>query len=122
MVKLIALLKRKPGMTRAEFKERWLIEHTKLSSKLTDCLEYRINICTEAQPDDQSGEPLYDGTAELWWESVEKMEASFGNEIAKIAGEDADSFCELRIHLYTEEYVVVKDGKPVQPPLPVTAL
>lgn len=122
MVKLIALLKRKPGITREEFKQRWLYEHTKLSSRLTDCLEYRINICIEAQPEDQKDDPLYDGTAELWWESVEKMEASFGNDIAKIAGDDADSFCDVRIHLYSEEYLVVRNGQSVQPPQPVQEL
>jgi uncharacterized protein (TIGR02118 family) len=116
MIKLVALLKRKPGMTREEFNERWLIAHTKLSSKLPGCLGYRINIATDHQPDGDGIDPLYDGTAELWWESMEAMEASFETELAKIAGDDADSFCDARVHIYTEEYIVVKDGAPVQPP------
>lgn len=120
MVKLIALLKRKPGMSRAEFRERWLIEHTKLSSQLPRCREYRINICLGEQPADTGDEPLYDGTAELWWDSVAEMEASFDADIARVAGEDADSFCEVRIHLYTEEFTVVRDGQPVQPPQPAS--
>lgn len=120
MVKLIALLKRKPGMSRAEFKERWLIEHTKLSSQLPDCREYRINVCLDEQPAGAGDEPLYDGTAELWWDSVEAMEASFADEKARIAGDDADSFCEVRIHLYTEEFLVVQDGAAIQPPSEVS--
>jgi uncharacterized protein (TIGR02118 family) len=116
MIKLIALLKRKPGMTREDFKKRWLIEHTKLSSQLPGCLEYRINIATEHQPEENGSDPLYDGTAELWWESIELMENSFATAIGIIAGDDADSFCEVRIHIYTEEYIVVKNGEPVQPP------
>ena len=116
MVKLVALLKRKSGMSRAEFKQRWLIEHTKLSSQLPGCLEYRINLALHRQPDGDGVEPLYDGTAELWWESVEAMEQSFGTAIAKIAGADADAFCSARIHIYTEEFMVVRDGRPVQPP------
>ena len=116
MVKVIALLKRKPGMSREEFERRWLVEHTKLSSKLPGCREYRINLCLPEQPGSETAEPLYDGTAELWWDSIEQMEQCFAGETARIAGEDADSFCELRIHLYTREYLVVHEGRPVQPP------
>ena len=116
MVKLVALLKRKPGMTREEFRKRWLDEHTKLSCGLPGCREYRINIALDHQPDENRPEPLYDGTAELWWDSVAAMKESFGTDIARIAGDDADSFCDARIHLYTEEYLVVRNGTPVQPP------
>lgn len=104
MIKLIALLKRKPHLSHEDFAKRWLYEHTKLSSKLPGLLEYRINIATVHQPD----EAPYDGTAELYWESLEAMEASFDSDIAKIAGADADDFCEIRLHIYTEEHVVVQ--------------
>jgi uncharacterized protein (TIGR02118 family) len=107
VIKLIALLKRKPGLSREAFAQRWLVEHTKLSSKLPGLLEYRINIATTAQPEGEGVEPLYDGTAELWWESLETMEAAFASEIGKTAGADADEFCELRLHIYTEEHFVV---------------
>lgn len=116
MVKLVALLKRKAGMTREEFRERWLSAHTKLSSQLPGCLEYRINIALDHQPGGDGVEPLYDGTAELWWEDMEAMERSFCSAIAKVAGDDADAFCSARVHIYTEEYTVVHNGKPVQPP------
>lgn len=105
MIKLIALLKRKPHISHNDFAQRWLHEHTKLSSQLPGLLEYRINIATPQQP---NGEAPYDGTAELYWESLEAMEASFASDIAKIAGADADDFCDVRLHIYTEEHVVVK--------------
>ncbi len=107
MIKLIALLKRKPHISHENFATRWLHEHTKLSSKLPGLLEYRINIATPQQPDGLGVETLYDGTAELWWESLEAMEAAFASDIAKIAGADADEFCEVRLHIYTEEHFVV---------------
>jgi uncharacterized protein (TIGR02118 family) len=116
MVKLIALLKRKAGMSREEFKRRWLIDHTKLSSQLPDCREYRINLALDHQPDGDGIEPLYDGTAELWWDSVAAMERCFSTEIAGIAGRDADAFCDIRIHIFTEEFSVIHGGKAVQPP------
>lgn len=115
MIKLIALLKRAPQLSREEFQARWLLEHTQLSSLLPGCREYRINLCLETQPDG-AAEPIYDGTAELWWDSLEAMQACFESETAQIAGADADSFCEIRIHLVTREFLVVKNGAPVQPP------
>jgi hypothetical protein len=35
------------------------------------------------------------------------MEAAFDSVEGKVAGEDADKFAEVRIHIYTEEYSVV---------------
>ena len=107
MIKLIALLKRKPGLTREEFAQRWLNDHIKLSSKMPGLRGYRVNIAIDHQPDGDGVEPIYDGTAELWWDSVEAMEAAFDSQEGKIAGEDADQFAELRIHIYTEEHFIV---------------
>ena len=107
MLKLIALLKRKPGLSREAFEKRWLEEHTKLSSRLPGLRGYRINIANGYQPEGTGAEPLYDGTAELWWDSVEAMEASFASDIGVAAGADADQFAEVRIHIYTEEHFVV---------------
>lgn len=115
MVKLIALLKRKPGMTREEFAGRWLEKHTQLSSKIPGLREYRINIATPRQPAGAE-DPIYDGTAELWWDSIDDMEAAFASDMGVAAGADADLFAGLRIHIYTEEYMVVPG--PVRPAPP----
>jgi uncharacterized protein (TIGR02118 family) len=112
MIKLIALLKRKPGMTQQEFAARWLNEHTKLSAKMPGLREYRINIAAAHQPDDDAG-PVYDGTAEQWWDSMEAMEAAFASPEGVTAGADADSFADVRLHIYTDEYMVVPG--PVRP-------
>jgi uncharacterized protein (TIGR02118 family) len=109
MIKLIAFLKRKPGMTMEDFKKRWVDEHTKISSRMPGLLGYYVNINIANQPDNR--EPNYDGTAELWWNSVEEMEAAFASEIGVAAGKDADQFCEMRFHLYTTEYTIVSGPK-----------
>ena len=106
MIKCIALLKCKPDMTREQFTQRWL-EHVKLSSQMPGLLGYRINVANNHQPDGDGVEPIYDGTAELWWDSIEAMEAAFASDIGKIGGEDADTFAEVRIHIYMDEYIVV---------------
>ena len=105
MVKLIAFLKRKPGMTLEQFKVRWVDEHCKISSQMPGVLGYYVNINKPSQPDNQ--EPNYDGTAELWWNSVEDMEAAFASDIGVKAGKDADEFADVRYHLYTDEYTII---------------
>ncbi len=107
MIKVVALLKRKPGISRAEFARRWREDHLKLSSQLPNLRGYRINIATDYQPAGTGVEPLYDGTAELWWDDFATMDAAFASDIGKTAGADADDFCEQRVHIYTEEHVVV---------------
>ena len=107
MVKCIALLKRMPGTTREEFSQRWLKEHLKLSVRMPGLLGYRVNIAINHQPDGDGVEPIYDGTAELWWDSVEAMEAAFASDEGVTAGVDADQFATVRIHVYTDEHVVI---------------
>ncbi len=107
MVKLIAFLKRKPGLSKGEFTRRWVEEHTKLSTRLPGLRGYRINIATNRQPEGPGPEPVYDGTAELWWDDIEAMEAAFATDLGRRAGEDADGFADVRIHLYTTEHVIM---------------
>jgi uncharacterized protein (TIGR02118 family) len=107
MVKLVALLKRKPGISRQAFAKRWLEEHTKISERLPGLLEYRINLATDRQQDD--GEAEFDGTAEMWWQSIDAMEAAFASDIGRRAGADADEFADVRIHIYTEEHLILRN-------------
>jgi uncharacterized protein (TIGR02118 family) len=65
---------------------------------------YRINVAIDEQ--EIQGELPYDGTAELWWDSLEDMNADFASEEGRVAGDDADSFTVLRQHIYTEEHVL----------------
>jgi uncharacterized protein (TIGR02118 family) len=107
MVKLVAFLKRRPGISRDEFARRWVGPHAALAARLPGLRGYRINIATPRQPEGSGPEPLYDGTAELWWDSIEAMEAAFDTELGRRAGADADEFSLVRIHLYTDEHVIV---------------
>ena len=107
MVKVIALLKRRPGMTPQQFQLRWLGEHVAISSKLPGLLGYRINIAMQTPLVNDGGEPLYDGTAEMWWADLDSMEAAFASEIGAVAGADADKFAAVRVQLCTDEFVVL---------------
>jgi len=104
-VKVIALLKRKPGMSRADFEKRWVQQHAPMDLKFKNLKGYRINIALEDYQDIE-GELPYDGTAELWWDSIEEMEEDFNSPEGQAAGADADSFSVLRMHIYTREYII----------------
>lgn len=107
MVKLVAFLKRKAGMSREEFARRWIDVHAPLAAQLPGLRGYRISIATDRQPNGPGQEPAYDGIAELWWDSIEAMEAAFDTDLGRRAGADADEFSSVRIHLYTTEHVIM---------------
>jgi uncharacterized protein (TIGR02118 family) len=103
-IKLISLLKAKPGVSKEEFKKHWLEDHSPLTLKFKNLKGYRINIAIEEYQEIEGDLP-YDGTAELWWDSIEEMKEDFASSAADVALEDADSFMQ-KIQIYTEEYII----------------
>lgn len=104
-VKLIALLKATPGMSRAEFEKRWVEGHGPLTLKFKNLKGYRINVATDEYQEIE-GELPYDGTAELWWDSLEEMQEDFDSPEAQAAVADADTFTVVRTHIYTREHIL----------------
>jgi uncharacterized protein (TIGR02118 family) len=104
-VKLIALLKAKPGITREEFAQRWVATHAPLTLRFKNLKGYRINVAIE-EYQELEGELPYDGTAELWWDSLEEMQEDFASDEAVTAVTDADTFTVVRTHIYTEEFIL----------------
>jgi uncharacterized protein (TIGR02118 family) len=104
-VKLIALLKARPGMTREEFARRWVDGHAPLTLKFKNLKGYRINVAID-EYQEIAGELPFDGTAELWWDSLEEMQEDFDSPEAATALADADIFTVVRTHIYTREYVL----------------
>jgi uncharacterized protein (TIGR02118 family) len=104
-VKLIALLKAKPGTSREDFARRWVDGHAPLTLRFKNLKGYRINVAIEEYQEIE-GELPYDGTAELWWDSLEEMQEDFASAEASAAVADADTFTIVRTHIYTEEFVL----------------
>jgi len=104
-VKLIALLKAKSGLSRAEFEKRWVEGHAPLTLKFKNLKGYRINVAIDDYQEIE-GELPFDGTAELWWDSIEEMKADFDSHEADTAVADADTFTVIRTHIYTREHVL----------------
>jgi uncharacterized protein (TIGR02118 family) len=104
-VKLIALLKAKAGISREEFGRRWVEGHAPLTLRFANLKGYRINVALDEYQEIE-GELPFDGTAELWWDSLEEMQDDFDSREAEVAVADADTFTVVRTHIYTREYVL----------------
>lgn len=106
-IKLIALLKASPGLSRAEFGRRWVDGHAPLTLRFPKLKGYRINVAID-EFQEIEGDLPYDGTAELWWDSLEDMQSDFASPEAAAAVADADEFSIVRTHIVTRE-VVLRD-------------
>lgn len=104
-VKLIALLKAKPGLSQVEFEKRWVEGHAPLTLKFKNLKGYRINVAVD-EYQEIKGELPFDGTAELWWDSLEEMQEDFDSPEAQVAVADADTFTVVRTHIYTREHIL----------------
>ena len=92
MVKAIALLKRKPGLSREEFIEHYEEVHVPLILKhSTGVIKYIRNFIVS----DGMTEPDYDCITELWYEDMEAFTATisvWGTEEGQVIIEDENSF------------------------------
>ncbi len=91
MIKLIATLHRKPGMSREDFLRHWREVHVPLVARLPHLKGYVINPMIETMDDEQP----YDGVAELWYEDRESFEASLRSPEREAARRDLASFTDL---------------------------
>jgi uncharacterized protein (TIGR02118 family) len=71
-VKGLFLVKRKPGMSVAEFQDYWRTKHAPLVPRTPHLLRYvQCHVLPETYDSDTP--PTYDGVAELWWPDVENL-------------------------------------------------
>lgn len=114
MYKLISLVKRKPGLTKQQFKEYYENHHTKLGEKFLPpyCVKYSRRyldpIVSPMKPDNEPG-PDFDCQVDLWFideANYRAFEASVASappeEIANIVA-DEENFCD---RAQTVRYVV----------------
>ncbi len=109
MYKMIAMLRRKPGISREEFARYWIDIHAPL---VKDCLpglqKYVLNIAT---PFPDGREPDYDGVVELGFEDQAAMTAAMTSPtwLSTQRQASTSNFLDLEniLSVHTEEHVVV---------------
>jgi len=107
LLKLTFCLRRRPGLTLAEFQDYWVNSHGPLVRRLQPALGmvryvqvHRLDTDLADGMRKVRGAPEpYDGVAELWWESEESFRAARNNPGAREAGrlllEDEARFIDL---------------------------
>jgi uncharacterized protein (TIGR02118 family) len=108
MIKLVFTIRRRAGMTREEFQRYWRDEHAPLVKRHAETLRIRRYVQTHARDTDldaalagaRGSEPrVFDGVAELWWDSLEDLIAASTSEAGRAAGqallEDEQRFIDL---------------------------
>jgi uncharacterized protein (TIGR02118 family) len=107
MVKLIALVRKRDGMEREAFRRYWLDAHAPLAAAIPGMRGYRINVAGD--PGAMNPAP-YDGSAEIWFDTLEAMEAGLASPQGVIAGEDTAHFAASIEFLVTEETIILPEG------------
>ncbi|MGD0073738.1 MAG: EthD domain-containing protein [Candidatus Binataceae bacterium] len=101
MVKFVACLKRKPGMSAAEFHRYWKDVHGPLVKGVPEFMRHvRKYVQSHAVSDSVAGFPSapsqYDGTAELWFDSLEECIKAFNEpRYLEIIRKDEPKFLDL---------------------------
>lgn len=109
MIKLVALVTKKEGLSRDAFRDYWIRSHAPLARRIPGMRGYRINVA--GNPGNMPPAP-YDGSAEIWFEDRASMEAGLSSPQGEIAGADTDRFAESVTFLVCDEHVVIdQDGQ-----------
>ena len=108
MIRLVFPLRRRAGMSLAEFQHYWLHQHGPLVASFTEDLKILRYVQTHTLDDPANEaaqnargemEPAYDGVAELWWASEAELTENLATEAAQAAGaallEDEAKFIDL---------------------------
>jgi uncharacterized protein (TIGR02118 family) len=103
MLKVISLLKRKEGMSLEEFRTWALDEHPELGKKLPGMRHYRMSVVLNDDP-----ALPYDAVSEMWFDDDAARVAAFGTPAGEAAKNDAVAHCASRVHLLTEEKVLIE--------------
>ncbi len=87
MIKMVVEVWKKPGMTDEAFSQRWLVEHGGLVRKHAKAMGFLRYVQSHKRPSAEieafaagrGWKPAPDGLTEVWWESVEAMQAALAS-------------------------------------------
>jgi uncharacterized protein (TIGR02118 family) len=112
MIKLIVVVKRNATMSPAQFHDYWRTEHSQKVRSIPASAKYirRYVQAHTLEVEYVGGEPAYDGTAELWFDSVADKDAFYSDpDYLAIVAPDERVFADMertRFLLTSEEEVV----------------
>ncbi|MDG1943164.1 MAG: EthD domain-containing protein [Halioglobus sp.] len=122
MIKLVFCVKRLPSVPERDFYDYWLNQHGTLVKSKAEDLKIRRYVQSHTKHaefgDAVSAErgmkqPGFDGIAELWWDSIESIQAALstqaGQAASSLLAEDEARFIDMEAStiFFTEENEVV---------------
>ena len=109
MIKSIALLTRKEGLSHEEFVKHWLEVHAPLAHAVPGVRRYVQSHIVEARarPDIPTTDVEIDGIAELWYDDRAAMERANASLEARALHADGASFIGRIKSFITEEKVII---------------
>ena len=114
MIKLIVAIHRRPDMTVEDFQNHWRTQHAHLVKENPATKRYiRKYVQCHTLPDEyQQDEVAFDGTAEIWFDSVEDKDAFFNDpDYQNDIQPDEARFADMSrtVFFVTEEIPVLDD-------------
>ena len=89
MIKLLAVLHKRPDMSREEFVRYWREVHAPMAQRMDGIRRYVIDPTLEAFA---MGEPSFDGVAELWFGDAAAARAAFASPVGIATTQDLAKF------------------------------
>jgi uncharacterized protein (TIGR02118 family) len=103
MLKVVSLMKRREDLPFEAFRKWALEEHPQLGKKLPGVRHYRMSVLLEDNPD-----LPYHAISEFWFDNNDARVAAFSTPEGKAAAEDAAAHASSRVHLLTEEKIIIE--------------
>jgi uncharacterized protein (TIGR02118 family) len=106
VVKVLALIKRKPELSRDEFLHHWEEQHAPLIRDLPGVRRYRQNHAIKHHI-----EWPYDGAAEVWFDSVGDVARAFEGPAADAMRVDEEKFVGEIVWFLVKEHEIELEGE-----------
>lgn len=112
MIKAIYLIRRKPGMSPEDFHRYWRDVHASIAARIPGLRRYVQCHATDVGSGASnvgSGEPSYDGAAEVWFDDLDALRRAVASPEYAAAREDERRFIDLErtALLFTEEVPIL---------------
>lgn len=112
MIKLIVAVRRRAGMSPEDFQDHWRNRHATLVKDSPATAKYvrKYVQCHTMLDEYAQGEVAFDGTAELWFDSVADKDAFFSDpDYLRDVSPDEERFADMTqtVFFVTEEELVV---------------
>jgi uncharacterized protein (TIGR02118 family) len=106
MIKVMFMIKRKPGLTVADFREHWLKVHAPIA--LEEMKPRRYVQCHTIDSVYNFCEPQWDGIGHLWFDDAEAAERKMAAAArSKALAEDRDKFIGRSLNLFVIEHILI---------------